>query len=263
MAKLLKQQLIDNLKTLIFVWLIPLVLASSFIIVRNYIKNDITEIGLGLSMFIMIMGLSISFLLVIYKDYDRFFGKQASFYQTLPIKSSSVIISRFLQYLIIGFLIFVVAIIDFVITIQLGGEADLNTWKLIFNQIGLAFNHLKNWNVLFILLSMVTEIICSIMMIIYCINVGSEKIFKSMGIFGPILVYILASIVITLLAILIFTKLPLPSQVGLYIEDDFTFESFLHVTRYIWLFTSLGNIILTIYFTLRSKYSLDRRLTVA
>lgn len=126
MGKLLKVQLKQNVKTLLLVWLIPLVLASGFMTLNRFMDNPVTEFGIGISVILMFIGVGVSYIIVIYKDYERFFGKEAGFYESLPISSSNIIWSRFFQYLIMIVILFLVLVFDLFIIRLADGYLSMN-----------------------------------------------------------------------------------------------------------------------------------------
>lgn len=202
MGRLLKLQLKENLKSLIGIWLIPLVLSAGFIYLNRSFDNIITQMGMSISMFLLFLGLGASSLIVIYLDYQRFFGREAIFYQSLPISSMSSIRSRFLNYLISLIFIFVVMFIDFSIISAAGGEVAFIEIKQVFTSFFQMLGSYPKESSLFLAMFL-SSALSSIFMLIFCINFGSQKAFKSMGIFGPIVVFILTNLIIFLLMIFV------------------------------------------------------------
>lgn len=264
MGKLLKLQIKENLKTLIWVWIIPLVLSGGFIFFNRTYDNTITQLGIGLSLMLLFLGLGASGLIVIYEDYQRFFGKEAIFYQSLPVSPSKTIWSRFFTYLISFIMIFIVMIFDFSIIGIVGGNLSITELSDILN---ITFARLGEYPMESLVFSVMilSGMITSIFMAIFSINVGSQKSFKSMGIFGPILMYILTNIVIQVISLLIMYLIPsgdgsfMAQLAQNHIND---FSEFMNIYGFIFYITIGLNILMAAAFGLISKYSQDRKLSV-
>lgn len=185
MGKLFKIQMKDNLKTLLWIWIVPLLLSVGFISLARAMDNSFVEFGSGFSIFLIFLGIGASAIIIIYKDYNRFFGKEAILYQSLPIKPGNFTWSRLFTYLLSSILIILVLMVDFWIITMASGDFSFQETKLVFRMI---FSNLGQYPyesfVFFILL--LSGLVASIFTVIFCINLGSQKSFKSMGIFGPI-----------------------------------------------------------------------------
>ncbi|MGO3018067.1 MAG: hypothetical protein ACTIH2_02835 [Anaerococcus sp.] len=264
MGKLLKLQLKENLKILIWVLVIPIILSAGFLYLNRTYDNSITDIGMGLSIILLFLGLGASGLIVLYEDYQRFFGKEAIFYQSLPVSPTANIWSRFFTYLISFIMIFIVLIFDLSILGIFSGSFNIDSVKEVFRIIFDRLGEYPKESLIFITI-MITSMITSIFMIIFSINVGSQKSLKSMGIFGPILIYILTSILLQVLSVLTINFIP--SGEGSYLAQlaqnhikDFT--DFMNIYS-LYFYTSIGvNILLAAVFGLISKYSQDKKLSV-
>lgn len=264
MGKILKVQIKENIKTLIWVWIIPLVLSGAFLYLNRTYDNSITQIGISLSLMLLFLGLAASGLIVIYKDYQRFFGREAIFYQSLPVSPSTNIWSRFFTYLISFLLIFIVLVFDIYLMGILGGDFNIDIWNDIFRNI---FDILADYpkESLIFLATVIASSVSYIFMLIFSINVGSQKTFKSMGIFGPILIYILTSILMQVFSVLTINFIPSGEESYLaqlaqnHIKDVSDFMNIYSLYFYI----SIGlNILLSAIFGLISKYSQDKKLSV-
>lgn len=203
MGKLLKVQLKQNVKTLLLVWLIPLVLASGFMTLNRFMDNPVTEFGIGISVILMFIGVGVSYIIVIYKDYERFFGKEAGFYESLPISSSNIIWSRFFQYLIMIVILFLVLVFDLFIIRLADGYLSMNELKEGFEMTKYILGKIPGKYVPGIIISLVISVVFTIYEFIFSINVGSIKNLKSMGFFGPIVIYIAVNVVRLLVFILV------------------------------------------------------------
>ena len=265
MGKLLKVQLKQNIKTLLLVWLIPLILASGFMILNRFIDNPITEFWIGLSVFLMFIGVGISQIIVIYKDYERFFGKEAGFYESLPISSSNIIWSRFFQYLIMIAILFLILVFDLFIIRLADGYLSMNELKEGFEMTKYVFGKIPGKYVPGIIISFVIYVVFTIYEIIFSINVGSIKNLKSMGFFGPIVIFIAVNVVRTLIFILILINIEHITGYDAYLLSRFSPQSpeeFFMVTKNFFIIAAFIQLVFSIIFGFVSKHIQEKKLSI-
>lgn len=198
MSKLLGQQLKENIKD-IFLWIIiPPILLFGLNTLTYFTDLQIVKTFLILSIVILYTSFAVDVFIIIVNDYNRFYGEKAAFYDVLPIKSSSVTSSRILSLFITILLIGVIAILELLIFLMV-----LNNFS-IFEMISEIKNSLSKVPmdmIIVLILTFISSIIANISQVVFSITLGSDRIFKKFNKFGPIVAYILLSLLLTIFAI--------------------------------------------------------------
>lgn len=264
MGKLFKLQVKENLKTLIWVWTVPLVLLLSFLLINKTIDNTLTQLGIAISGFLVFFGIGVSGLIVIYKDYDRFFGKEDIFYHSLPVSPRANIWSRFFAQLISYIIIFFVMVIDVYLIALTDKQTPfselVDLTRSFFN--ALALNPKEYFTFGLMILAVV---VCFIFMIILSINLGSQKAFRSMGIFGPILTYILLTLAVQAISVVVLKVVPIEEIFNINVSgssDLISFAEFMTTYKNETIFFIGVNVVISAIYGLLGKFSIDKRLSV-
>lgn len=116
MGKLIGQTFKEDFKSIILWLILPLI--SSFILMKLYEvfqTSALIGIAIVISFTLLMVGPIIALSIGTDNDMKRFYDKQASFYSTLPYKSSQIIGARFINYILIGILSFASFIVNFII----------------------------------------------------------------------------------------------------------------------------------------------------
>lgn len=116
MGKLIGQIFKEDFKSIILWLILPLI--SSFILMKLYEvfeTSALIGIAIVISFTLLMVGPIIALSIGTDNDMKRFYDKQASFYSTLPYKSSQIIGARFINYILIGILSFTSFIVNFIL----------------------------------------------------------------------------------------------------------------------------------------------------
>lgn len=116
MGKLIGQTFKEDFKSIILWLFLPLI--SSFILMKLYEvfeTSSLIGIAIVISFTLLMVGPIIALSIGTDNDMKRFYDKQASFYSTLPYKSSQIVGARFINYILIGILSFTSFIVNFII----------------------------------------------------------------------------------------------------------------------------------------------------
>ena len=116
MGKLIGQTFKEDFKSIILWLILPLI--SSFILMKLYEvfqTSALIGIAIVISFTLLMVGPIIALSIGTDNDMKRFYDKEASFYSTLPYKSSQIIGARFINYILIGILSFASFIVNFII----------------------------------------------------------------------------------------------------------------------------------------------------
>lgn len=133
MGKLIGQIFKEDFKNIILWLILPLI--SSFILMKLYEvfeTSALIGIAIVISFTLLMVGPIIALSISTDKDMKRFYDKQASFYSTLPYKSSQIIGARFINYILIGILSFTSFIVNFII-LGLAQKEQIYTLSDIFD----------------------------------------------------------------------------------------------------------------------------------
>ena len=201
MAKLLKHQLKENIRDIIPWMVIPLILSVVLNYINLYFDSAFLDFITVISMVVMYSSFAISMIIVILNDYKKFYGEEAAFYDVLPVKSKDITTSRVLNITIIALLAGFIFFIEFfgflLVTIGARGE-DISQ---IFEQIKVLLGQVPSKTIIVFIITVLISLLATLTRILASISIGSSKTFKDMGKFGPILVFILITIVISILGL--------------------------------------------------------------
>lgn len=201
MAKLLKHQLKENIRDIIPWMVIPLILSVVLNYINSYLDSAFLDFITVISMVVMYSSFAISMIIVILNDYKKFYGDQAAFYDVLPVKSKDITTSRILNIMIIALLAGLIFLIEFVgfffITTGARGE-DISQ---LFKQIKTLLGQVPSKTIIVFIITVLISLLATLTRILASISIGSSKTFKDMGKFGPVLVFILITIVISILGL--------------------------------------------------------------
>lgn len=201
MAKLLKHQLKENFRD-IFPWMvIPLILSVVLNFINSYFDSSFLDFITVISMLVMYSSFAISMIIVILNDYKKFYGEEAAFYDVLPVKSKDITTSRVLNIMIIALIAGFIFLIEFfgffLVTTGARGE-DISQ---LFKQIKIFLDQFPPKTLIIGTIAFVVSLFANLTRILASISIGSSKTFKDMGKFGPVLVFILITIVISILGL--------------------------------------------------------------
>lgn len=135
MGKLIGQTFKEDFKSIILWLILPLI--SSFILMKLYEvfeTSSLIGIAIVISFTLLMVGPIIALSIGTDNDMKRFYDKEASFYSTLPYKSSQIIGARFINYILIGILSFTSFIVNFII-LGLAQKEQTYTLSDIFDGI--------------------------------------------------------------------------------------------------------------------------------
>lgn len=201
MAKLLKHQLKENIRD-IFPWIvIPIILAVVLNFINSYLDSAFLDFITVISMLVMYSSFAISMIIVILNDYKKFYGDQAAFYDVLPVKSKDITTSRVLNIMIIALIAGLIFLMEFVgfffITTGARGE-DISQ---IFKQIKTLLDQVPTKTIIVFIITVLISLLATLTRILASISIGSSKTFKDMGKFGPVLVFIIITIIVSVLGL--------------------------------------------------------------
>lgn len=201
MAKLLRHQLKENFRD-IFPWmLIPLILSAVLNYINSYLDSAFLDFITVISMLVMYSSFAISMIIVILNDYKKFYGDQAAFYDVLPVKSKDITTSRILNIMIIAILAGLIFLVEFfgffTVATSVQGEDIIG----IFEQIKTLLNQVPSKTLIMGIVTIIFSLLATLTRILASISIGSSKTFRDLGKFGPVLVFILITIIVSVLGL--------------------------------------------------------------
>lgn len=237
MAKLLKHQLKENIRD-IFPWIvIPIILAVVLNFINSYLDSAFLDFITVISMLVMYSSFAISMIIVILNDYKKFYGEEAAFYDVLPVKSKEITTSRILNIMIIALLAGLIFLVEFFgfffVTTGARGE-DISQ---IFEQIKALLDQVPSKTIIVFVITVLISLLATLTRILASISIGSSKTFKDLGKFGPVLVFIIITIIVSILGLTLGVKFfetfgvrvsesSTQTQSGFYLSDIKTVEEF-------------------------------------
>lgn len=237
MAKLLKHQLKENIRDIIPWMVIPLILSVVLNYINSYLDSAFMDFITVLSMLVMYSSFAISMIIVILNDYKKFYGEEAAFYDVLPVKSKDITTSRILNIMILALLAGLIFLIEFFgfffVTTGARGE-DISQ---IFKQIKTLLDQVPSKTILVFIITVLISLLATLTRILASISIGSSKTFKDMGKFGPVLVFIIITIIVSIFGLTFGLKFfetfgvrvsesSTQTQSGFYLSDIKTVEEF-------------------------------------
>lgn len=270
MAKLLKHQLKENFRDIIPWIVIPIILAVVLNFINSYLDSAFLDFITAISMILMYSSFAISMIIVILNDYKKFYGQEAAFYDVLPVKSKDITTSRILNIMIIALIAGLIFLIEFFGFILVTTGARGEDISQIFEQIKTFLDQFPSKTIAVFIITVLISILATLTRILASISIGSSKTFKDLGKFGPVLVFIIITIIISVLGLTFgvkfletfsinVSKSSSQIQSGLYLSKAETVEE---LTRIMGLGTILNIVVSSIQIYLTNFFH-KNKLTVA
>lgn len=206
MAKLLKHQLKENIRDIIPWVVIPIILVMILNFVNSYFDSAFLDFIMAISMLVMYSSFAISMIIVILNDYKKFYGEEAAFYDVLPVKSKDVTASRILNIMILAILAGLIFLIEFFGFLVISTGQDGIGIKELFDQIKSFLDQFPSKTLIMGIITLIFSLLATFTRILASISIGSSKTFKDMGKFGPVLVFIIITIIVSILGLTLGVK---------------------------------------------------------
>lgn len=189
LKQLLKEDILDILPWL-FIPLIGVFAGLSLANVTGFAAFDLISV---VSMGVLMMGPFIALIILASNDYSRFYGKYAALYDTYPLSSGKITLTRLLNYTILGIFIILIYIFNTLLAVpddigfieffrevikllgQLSAEQYFEMFKILLTFIGLG------------LMLALTLMAAN--------SIGNSYYFKKLGKLGPVLVGVILYVI--------------------------------------------------------------------
>lgn len=191
MGKLIGQTFKEDFKSIILWLILPLI--SSFILMKLYEvfqTSALIGIAIVISFTLLMVGPIIALSIGTDNDMKRFYDKEASFYSTLPYKSSQIIGARFINYILIGILSFTSFIVNFII-LGLAQKEQAYTSSDIFDGIKTIIANIGLGRFALILLVAFSVLITLISMLLLASTATGSKYFAKYSKSAALFVFII------------------------------------------------------------------------
>lgn len=199
MGKLLGRIFKDDFKSIILWLFLPLVFALVFNQLLNaFGENPLVMVGLSLTLTLLIIGPFVALISVAINDYERFYGKYAAFFSSLPYKTSTINGARFLNYVLMALVAGLCAFVNYLIMIMSLSPTEASLSEL-FELFSRALAVIGGKNLIAIIIYILVLGIVSIFQVMFAISAGSSRVFGKPSKAKVILTFIITSLILGLI----------------------------------------------------------------
>lgn len=192
MGKLIGQTFKEDFKSIILWLILPLI--SSFILMKLYEvfeTSALIGIAIVISFTLLMVGPIIALSISTDNDMKRFYDRQASFYSTLPYKSSQIVGARFINYILIGILSFTSFIVNFILLFGVSQEDQTFSLSEFFDGIKTIIDNTGAGRFALILLLYTSVLITLISMLLLASTATGSKYFAKYSKSAALFVFII------------------------------------------------------------------------
>lgn len=266
MGKLLGRIFKEDIKSTILWLILPLVLAIVFAsLLKVFGENPLVMIGMGLTMAFVVIGPFVALVSVAINDYERFYGKYASFYSAIPIETGSILGARFINYIFMTIIAGLFAFANFLAFVNLASGSTIYLSDA-FEAFERALSEIGGANFASIVLYMIIMLVTNIMQVVFAISAGSSRIFGRPSKLKVVLVFMAVSLIIGLIFVSIQANSAMVYENSLYINENLSniVNAEVHSRGYqITIAPIAYNLIVTLLLAAGTYYLHDRKLSVA
>lgn len=266
MGKLLGRIFKEDIKSTILWLILPLVLAIVFAsLLKAFGENPLVMIGMGLTMAFVVIGPFVALVSVAINDYERFYGKYASFYSAIPIETGSILGARIINYILMTLIASLFAFVYFLTFVNLASGSTIYLSDA-FEAFERALSEIGGANIALIALYMVIMLVTNIMQVLFAITAGSSRIFGKQSKLKVVLVFMAVSLIIGYIFVAIQANSAIVYENSLYIDDNLSSIVNAEVYNRGYQITIAGiayNLIVTLLLAAGTYYIHDKKLSVA
>ena len=189
MGKLIGQIFKEDFKSVILWLLLPFVSALIFMQLLD-VFSDSPILGLGMvaSFTLLTIGPLITLGIAAKNDNERFYNKNAAFYSALPLPSSSITGARLINFILMGLLIAVSTLLNYLLLICINSEGK-NLGEIL-NSIANQLSKIGSSKLLIALLALFTIGLYLVNIIMLANTAGSTKLFGKKSKWAPIIIFL-------------------------------------------------------------------------
>lgn len=213
-GKLVKHEFRATARIIPFIFLVTVVLAGVHVVTSIFNLGTISKISLVLTVLMCFAQVAIAFVLVIWRYYRSMYSNEGYLTHTLPVPPSELLWSKLLvgfawslaSYVVAGAVGFGLLAKSFLKTEEDWKSMEAG-YKAILSLMGLAGHEALLWSVFAALI--LISIVIVLAEAYFAISIGSMSKMHSLGIGGPILVFIAEYIVLQIINTLAVLFIPL------------------------------------------------------
>ena len=189
MGKLIGQLFKEDFKSIILWLLLPFVSTLIFMqLLDVFYDSPLLGLGMVVSFTLLTIGPLITLAIAAKNDNDRFYNKNAAFYSALPLPSSSITGARLINFILVGLMIAVATIINYLFLIYINAYgSDLGE---IFNSIGNVLAQIGSSKVFMGILAIFSIGLYLLNIIMLANTAGSTKLFGKKSKWAPIIIFL-------------------------------------------------------------------------
>ena len=231
-GKLVKHEFRATARIIPFVFLVTIILALVNVVSGSLDLGFVSGLSMGLVIFMSIAQISIVIVLLIWRYYKNLYANEGYLSHTLPVKTSMHLWSK----LLVGFVWMLLSYIVSLLSMFMAGGAALyrengnlnaisETYNTIITLFGLKNHQTAMWLVIGMFL--LAAIILVLTESFFAVSLGSISKLHSLGIGGPILVFVIGYIVMQIVQ----TSATLLIPIGLKITSSATGDASFQFVR--------------------------------
>lgn len=227
MGKLLSYELKTHFKQNWFLVAMPILLIIVNIITKTFLSRGYAEIAAALIFIGAIIVYIAAAITVIVNDYNRFYGKEALFYNSLPITPSGITVARLLNYVILYIVHTLLGGINFVafflINGYLGEPSFYEELPIVIEGILNQLSRITPRLAIGIIIFCVSFLLYSVGKVMFSISISGEKKINKMDFGGAVLSFIFITVISNSVIIPVINKFATKSlDISLTADGSFT-----------------------------------------
>lgn len=222
------------------------------------------EMGPFINIMLVNLTFIVSALILIYRDYKRFYGEYSSFFSGLPLTGKEIITGRMLWFVLVGlfrYLIVGAKVLEVYFRMLKGTPGITEFW----NEIGPALSQMPGTAYVVIGLSILLSPFFYATAWLFVASVGSEKALRRFGIGGPIMLFVAVQVVYGFLSSAIYRVVGSSlSEYQSMLQSAEQGEVLRIMSAYLTKVGGIGIVIMVVFiigFYMRSVYSHERKLS--
>lgn len=190
MGKLIGQIFKEDFKSIILWLFLPLASALIFMQLLSAFEGlPILTLAMGFSMTLLIIGPFLSLAQAANNDRERFYGKNAGFYSSLPLSSGTITGARLINYILLGIIIAISAFLNFVI-LNIAIAPDLSLSE-IYTSIVNGINNIGVGKFTMAILNLFMLGAYIVSTILFANSAGSSKLFGKKSKYAPVIIFLI------------------------------------------------------------------------
>ena len=187
MGKLFRQIFKEDIKKVIAWMLSPSLIAAVGALLYNRTNFRPVALVIFVSMAVMTFAPLVSLASLVDNDNARFYGKKAAFYSSLPVNSEKVTGARLINYLIMGFVIGIFSLFNF-LTFSVPDESGLEPLDIL-RAIGQSIDFNIFISIIKFAVILVLFYAIFILIIMAATTLGASRPFNKMGKIGGVILF--------------------------------------------------------------------------